>query len=114
MLAAQTIGASDMRIMLRHILPNIMAAVIIVFSISIGGYILAEAGLAFIGLGDPVAISWGKMLDQGRQQGVSAPLFAFWIGMAITLSVLGFNLAGDAIRDMFDPRLRGRGGRPGF
>jgi peptide/nickel transport system permease protein len=113
-LAAQSIGASDLRIMLRHILPNILAAVIVVFSISIGGYILAEAGLAFIGLGDPVAISWGKMLDQGRQYGVSAPLFAFWVGMAITLSVLGFNLAGDAVRDMFDPRLRGRGGRPGF
>ena len=92
-LAAQSIGASDVRIMLRHILPNIFAAVIVVFSISIGGYILAEAGLAFIGLGDPVAISWGKMLDQGRQYGVSAPLFAFWVGMAITLSVLGFNLA---------------------
>ena len=113
-LAARTIGASDMRVMLRHILPNILAAVIVIFSISIGGYILAEAGLAFIGLGDPVSISWGKMLDQGRQDGTSAPLFAFCVGMAITLSVLGFNLAGDAVRDMFDPRLRGRGGRPGF
>lgn len=113
-LAARTIGASDARVMMRHILPNIFAAVIVIFSISIGGYILAEAGLAFIGLGDPVAISWGKMLNEARNLGVASPLYALWVGLAITLTVLGFNLGGDATRDMFDPRLRGRGGRPGF
>ena len=83
-------------------------------SISIGGYILAEVGLAFIGLDDPVAISWGKMLNEARNPGVASPLYALWVGLAITLTVLGFNLGGDATRDMFDPRLRGRGGRPRF
>ncbi len=113
-LAARTIGAADSRIMVRHILPNIMAPVIVIFTIAIGAYILAEAGLQFIGLGDPTAISWGKMVDQGRQQGAAKPLMALWAGLAITFAVLGFNLAGDALRDVLDPRLRGRGGRPGF
>ncbi len=113
-LAARSTGASDIRVMMRHILPNIVAPLIVVFTIAIGAYILAEAGLAFIGLGDPVAISWGKMVDEGRQLGSSSPLYALWVGMAITFSVLGFNLAGDALRDVLDPRLRGRGGRAGF
>lgn len=112
--AAKTIGASDMRIMARHILPNITAPLIVVFTISIGAYILAEAGLAFIGLGDPVAISWGKMVNEGRQLGASKPMMALFSGLAITFTVLGFNLFGDALRDALDPRLRGRGGRPGF
>jgi peptide/nickel transport system permease protein len=113
-LAARTIGASDSRVMARHILPNIVAPLIVVFTIAIGAYILAEAGLAFIGLGDPTAISWGKMVNDGRQLGASSPLYALWTGLAITLSVLGFNLAGDSLRDALDPRLRGRGGRAGF
>lgn len=113
-LAASTIGASDVRIMLRHILPNIVAPLIVIFTISIGLYILAEAGLAFIGLGDPVAISWGKMINEARALGPSNPLPALWLGLAITLTVLGANLAGDALRDVLDPRLRGRGGRAGF
>lgn len=112
--AARTIGASDTRIMARHILPNILAPLIVVFTISIGAYILAEAGLAFIGLGDPAAISWGKMVNEGRQYGSSAPEMALFSGLAITFTVLGFNLFGDALRDALDPRLRGRGGRPGF
>jgi peptide/nickel transport system permease protein len=112
--AATTLGASDFRIMVRHILPNIVAPLIVIFTISIGLYILAEAGLAFIGLGDPVAISWGKMINEARQLGAANPLPALWLGLAITLSVLGFNLAGDALRDVLDPRLRGRGGRAGF
>jgi peptide/nickel transport system permease protein len=113
-LAARSTGASDSRVMFRHILPNIVAPLIVVFTIAIGAYILAEAGLAFIGLGDAVAISWGKMVNEGRQFGSSSPLYALWVGLAITFSVLGFNLAGDALRDVLDPRLRGRGGRAGF
>lgn len=113
-LAARTVGASDLRIMLRHILPNIVAPLIVIFTISIGIYILAEATLAFIGLGDPVAVSWGKMVNEGRQLGPAKPFMALFVGSAITLTVLGFNLAGDALRDVFDPRLRGRGGRAGF
>lgn len=113
-MAARTIGASDMRIMARHILPNIVAPLIVVFTISIGAYILAEAGLAFIGLGDPVAISWGKMINEGRAVSGATPYMALFVGLAIMLTVLGFNLAGDALRDVLDPRLRGRGGRAGF
>jgi peptide/nickel transport system permease protein len=113
-LAARTVGAHDVRIMVRHILPNIFSPIIVVFTSSIGAYILAEAGLAFIGLGDPVAISWGKMVEEGRRLGVTKPLMAVFVGSALTITVLGFNLAGDALRDVLDPRLRGRGGRAGF
>jgi peptide/nickel transport system permease protein len=113
-MAAQTVGASDRRIMLRHILPNIVAPLIVVFTISVGAYILAEAGLAFLGLGDPVAISWGKMINEGRGLGPANPGLALYVGTALTLTVLGFNLLGDALRDVLDPRLRGRGGRAGF
>ncbi|OAI39547.1 hypothetical protein AYO38_01525 [bacterium SCGC AG-212-C10] len=113
-MAARTVGASDARIMARHILPNIVAPLIVIFTISIGLYILAEAGLAFIGLGDPTAISWGKMVNEGRQLGPAKPGMALYVGLAITVTVLGFNLLGDALRDVLDPRLRGRGGRAGF
>ncbi|MCC7365193.1 MAG: ABC transporter permease [Dehalococcoidia bacterium] len=113
-LAAETVGASNLRIMLRHILPNIVAPLIVIFTISIGAYILAEAGLAFIGLGDPAAISWGQMVNEGRQLGTARPQMALYVGLAITLTVLGFNLLGDALRDVLDPRMRGRSGRAGF
>jgi peptide/nickel transport system permease protein len=113
-MAARTIGASDPRIMARHILPNIFSPIIVVFTSAIGAYILAEAGLAFIGLGKLDAISWGKMIEEGRRLGPAKPAYAFFVGAALTVTVLGFNLAGDALRDVLDPRLRGRGGRPGF
>lgn len=113
-LAARTIGASDVRIMARHIFPNITAPIIVTFTSSIGLYILIEATLAFLGLGDPVRISWGKMIEEGRRNGTSDPWMALAVGGALTLTVLGFNLAGDALRDVLDPRLRGRGGRAGF
>ena len=111
--AARVVGASDTRVMLRHILPNILAPLIVVFTISIGLYILAESGLAFIGLGDPGEISWGKMINEGRANSAQ-PTMALFTGIAISLAVLGFNLAGDALRDALDPRLRGRGNRAGF
>jgi peptide/nickel transport system permease protein len=113
-LAAETVGASNSRIMLRHILPNIIAPLIVIFTISIGLYILAEASLAFIGLGDPTEISWGAMINEGRQLGPAKPQMALYVGLAISFTVLGFNLLGDALRDVLDPRLRGRGGRPGI
>ncbi|MGE5594500.1 MAG: ABC transporter permease [Hyphomicrobiales bacterium] len=112
--AAKTIGASDWRIMGRHIFPNVTAPIIVVFTSTIGVYILAEATLAFLGLGDPSLPSWGKMVEEGRRQGTGEPLMALFVGGALTLTVLGFNLAGDALRDVLDPRLRGRGGRAGF
>jgi peptide/nickel transport system permease protein len=113
-LAARTIGATDIRVMMRHILPNIFSPIIVVFTSAIGAYILAEAGLAFIGLGDAQAISWGKMVNEGRQLGPAKPLMALFVGLALSLTVLGFNLVGDALRDVLDPRLRGRGGRAGY
>ncbi len=113
-LAATTIGASELRIMARHIFPNIVAPIIVIFSASISVYILAEAGLSFLGFGDPTVISWGRMVNEGRQLGAASPLLALWPGLAITFSVLGFSLFGDALRDMLDPRLRGAGGRAGF
>lgn len=113
-MAAKTVGASDIRVMGRHILPNIVAPLIVIFTISIGLYILAEAGLAFIGLSDIRAISWGAMINEGRQLGAAKPQMALYIGIALTVTVLGFNLLGDALRDALDPRLRGRGGRAGF
>lgn len=112
--AAITIGAGDLRIMFRHILPNIVAPIIVVFTTSIGLYILAEASLSFLGYGDPREISWGKMVNEGRVLTSAAPNVALVSGLAITLVVLAFNLAGDALRDVLDPRLRGRSGRAGF
>lgn len=113
-LAARTVGASDPRVMARHVLPNIFSPIIVVFTSAIGAYILAEAGLAFLGLGPPTAISWGRMVNEGRLLGPAKPLMALFVGLALTFTVLGFNLAGDALRDVLDPRLRGRSGRAGF
>ncbi|MBI2767960.1 MAG: ABC transporter permease [Chloroflexi bacterium] len=112
--AARTVGANDLRIMARHIFPNITAPIIVIFTSSIGLYILAEATLSYLGLGDPTAFSWGKMVEEGRRVGPSSPLMALFVGSALTLTVLAFSLAGDALRDVLDPRLRGRGGRAGF
>lgn len=113
-MAARTIGATDVRVMARHIFPNITAPIIVTFTSSIGIYILVEATLAFLGLGDPTRVSWGKMIEEGRRNGTSDPWMALAVGSALTITVLGFNLAGDALRDVLDPRLRGRGGRAGF
>ena len=109
-MAARTIGATDVRIMARHIFPNITAPIIVTFTSSIGLYILIEATLAFLGLGDPTRVSWGKMIEEGRRNGTSDPWMALAVGAALTFTVLGFNLAGDALRDVLDPRMRGRGG----
>jgi len=106
--AARSFGASDLRIMLQHVLPNVVAPVIVVFSIGIGAYILAEASLSFLGLGPAQATTWGKMVNSGRAALDLHPYEALFSGVAITLAVLGFNLAGDALRDELDPRLRGR------
>ncbi|MCL4231248.1 peptide ABC transporter permease [bacterium] len=106
--AARSYGAGDFRIMLRHVLPNVLASVLVVFSISIGAYILAEASLSFLGLGPADKTTWGKMVNAGRNSIDLHPWESVLSGAAITLTVLGFNLAGDAIRDEVDPRLRGR------
>lgn len=106
--AAASYGASNRRIMFRHVLPNIMAPVVVIFSISIGVYVLAEASLSFLGLGPADKTTWGKMVNSGRNALDLNPWEAVFSGTAITIAVLAFNLAGDALRDEFDPRLRGR------
>lgn len=106
-LAAQTVGAADFRIMLRHILPNITAPLIVQSSLGIAGAILTEAALSFLGLGvQPPTPSWGSMLNAGRGYLEIDPWLIFGPGGAIFLAVLGFNFLGDGIRDVLDPRLR--------
>ena len=104
--AARTLGATNARVMLVHILPNIVAPLIVIFSITIGAFILAEAALSFLGLGT-LDVSWGKMIADGRQFIVQSPWTSLFAGLALTSLVFGFNVLGDALRDVFDPRLRG-------
>lgn len=106
--AARSCGATDLRLMLLHVLPNVMAVILILFSIGIGAYILAEAALSFLGLGPQGVTTWGKMVEAGRNGLDLHPWESLFSGAAITIAVLGFNLAGDALRDELDPRLRGR------
>ena len=110
--AARAMGAGHLRIMLRHVLPNVAATIIILATIGLGGAILAESALSFLGFGVPPPYpSWGAMLSgSGRSYMYRAPWMAIWPGAAISLAVFGFNMLGDALRDVLDPRLRGAGG----
>jgi ABC-type dipeptide/oligopeptide/nickel transport system permease subunit len=105
--AARACGAWAPRILLRHILPNVVALGIIVMTTLLGAIILAEAALSFLGLGIPSSASWGQDVNRARQSFPYHIPAAVFPGTAITLTVLGFNLLGDAIRDIADPRLRG-------
>jgi peptide/nickel transport system permease protein len=113
--AARALGAGHLRIMLRYVLPNVAATIIILATIGLGAAILAESALSFLGFGVPPPYpSWGAMLSgSGRSFMYRAPWMAIWPGAAISLAVFGFNMLGDALRDVLDPRLRGGGGRPG-
>lgn len=105
--AARAMGASNMRIMARHILPNIVPIIIVSFSIQIGSVILIESALAFLGYGLPAPFpSWGRMLQEAQTQMLHSPYLAFFPGAAIALTVFSFNVFGDALRDVLDPRLR--------
>jgi ABC-type dipeptide/oligopeptide/nickel transport system permease subunit len=106
--AARALGASTPRILLVHIAPNIIALAIIVMTTLLGTAILAEASLSFLGLGVPDTVTWGKDVNDARNSFPVHIWWAFFPGAAITLTVLGFNLLGDSLRDIFDPRLRGR------
>jgi ABC-type dipeptide/oligopeptide/nickel transport system permease subunit len=108
--AARVVGARPARIVFTHIFPNVTAPLIVVASVTIGGAILAEASLSFLGLGvPPPNPSWGGMLAaSGRRYFERAPTLAIFPGLAITITVLAFNLLGDTLRDLLDPRLRGR------
>ncbi len=106
--AARTLGAGDRRILLRHVLPNVMAPLIVQTTLSLSTAILTEASLSFLGLGtQPPDPSWGTMLGTGRKYMEIAPWVAVFPGVAIMITVLGFNLLGDGLRDALDPRLRG-------
>ena len=107
--AAQSTGATLPRILWKHILPNVMAPVIVLFTTRVGAVILAESGLAFLGLGvPPPAPTWGGMLSgAGRSFMYLAPWLALVPGLCITIVVYGINVFGDALRDLLDPRMRG-------
>lgn len=108
--AARVVGASEFRIMLRHILPNLAGLMIIVTSTSLPAAILTESSLSFLGVGvEPGTPSWGADLSgKAREFFVRAPWIAIFPGLALSISVLAFNLVGDSLRDTLDPRLRGR------
>ena len=114
--ASDAIGASPARIIMRHILPNIMAYVIILFSTAMPTAILVEASLSFLGYGiPPPAASWGGMVSgSGRTYMFMDPWIIVWPGLALTIVVYGVNMFGDALRDLLDPRLKGVGGRYGM
>jgi peptide/nickel transport system permease protein len=108
--AARALGCGHGRIIGRHILPNVAGTIIILATIGLGAAILAESALSFLGFGVPPPYpSWGAMLSgSGRTYMFRAPWMAVWPGVAISLAVFGFNMLGDALRDVLDPRLRGR------
>jgi peptide/nickel transport system permease protein len=107
--AARALGQSQLRIMLRHVLPNALGPIIVQTSLSLAFAILAEAALSFFGLGtQPPDPSWGRMLSEGRGFLQQAPWMGIFPGLAIMVSVLGFNTLGDGLRDVLDPRFRGR------
>ncbi|MDE0023984.1 MAG: ABC transporter permease [Spirochaetaceae bacterium] len=113
--AAEAIGSPRWRTLIQHVLPNIMPVVIIIFSINIGGVIISEASLSFLGFGLPTNIpSLGGLLSrEGRRYMEQAPWLALWPGFALTITVYSLNMFGDAVRDLLDPRLRGGGGHLG-
>jgi peptide/nickel transport system permease protein len=107
--AARALGASDLRILTKHILPNSIQPLIVQASIGMAGAILAEAGLSFLGLGVPEPIpSWGKMIDDSREFWFTAPHLFIFPGLMIAISVLAFNFVGDGLRERLDPRQRPR------
>jgi len=107
-LAARCLGMRPGRILLRHIFPNTLAPLIVQISLALSWSLLTEAGLSFLGLGtQPPAASWGVMLSEGRSLAEKSPWLILFPGLAIMLGVLGFNLLGDGLRDVLDPRMRG-------
>jgi peptide/nickel transport system permease protein len=108
--AAKVIGMKDVRIIMKHILPNAMGPILVVATLGIGGAILTESSLSFLGLGvQPPTASWGNMLQEGKDHLTDAWWLVTFPGLAIFITVLGYNLLGEGLRDLLDPRLRGSG-----
>jgi ABC-type dipeptide/oligopeptide/nickel transport system permease subunit len=103
--AARELGISNRRIMLRHILPNAMGPIIVVFTLGIATNILAEAGLSFLGFGDPLVVSWGWMIQMALENVMETPWLVLYPSFMIFFTVLAFNLMGDGLADAMDPRL---------
>ena len=109
-IASRALGARDRWIMIRHLIPNVRAVVIITATLGIAGAIMAEAALSFVGLGaQPPTPSWGAMVAEGRDLIRVAPWVSVAPGIAVGLAVLGFNLVGDGLREALDPLSRSRG-----
>ncbi len=102
--ASKSLGVGDSKIVVRHLIPNVISSIIIIATLSIPGVILAEAGLSFIGLGDPTVTSWGQVLNAGQRSLETAWWIAVEPGVILFLTVLAFNFLGDGLRDAFDPR----------
>jgi len=103
--AARMVGASDMRIIRSHIVPHLIGPIIVLFTLNVAGFILAEAGLSFLGLGIKLpTASWGNLLSSAPQFFQTRPALMLWPGIALILTTLAFNLLGDGLRDAFDPR----------
>jgi peptide/nickel transport system permease protein len=111
--AAKADGCSTINLLTRHIIPNIMAPIIVIFTLSLGAAIMIEASMSFLGFGVPPGVpSWGSMLSwEGRKYMESAPQLAIWPGLCLSLAIYGINMFGDALRDLLDPRLKGGLGR---
>jgi peptide/nickel transport system permease protein len=111
--AARAVGASHMRILLLYVLPNVMVPIIILTTLRAGAVVLLEATLSFLGYGIPPPFpAWGRMLSaESRTYMLDAPWLAIWPGVFLSLTVFGWNVLGDALRDLLDPRLQGTGGR---
>ncbi len=106
--AARAVGAGPLRILRHHVLPNIVSPIIVMATLTVGFMIVETAGLSFLGLGaSPPTPEWGSMLATGRSYMLTAPWIATFPGLAILVTVIGFNLIGDGLRDLLDPRLRG-------
>jgi len=107
-LAVRAAGASSVRVMFRHVLPNCLSSLIVQVTLTIGGAILMEASLSFLGLGiAPPAAAWGAMVYDGYRYLTTYPVLSFAPGLAVMIVVLAFNMVGDGLRDALDPRLRG-------
>jgi ABC-type dipeptide/oligopeptide/nickel transport system permease subunit len=106
--AARAVGANDRRIILRHILPNVLSPIIVLVTLGIAGVILTEAALSYLGFGAAEgAVSWGRAIFEGREYATTSKAFlVFFPGIAIVVSILGFNSLGDGLRDAFDPRMK--------